>query len=215
MKLVDSFHQNSLFPFLLLGNRLCIDFANTSLCPISKNGKLLKFQDLLFFYEITGVLSREETLNLQKITIKDPDTFEKIFHKSIAFRNTIQNILAHLVSDSIISSKQIKKINEILKIYEGYYILKITDEKFFLNYEYSNKNQDKLLVPIAYSLSQMLVDEDLIVRKCANPKCEIYFQDISPKKNRKWCSMDLCGNNSKARSFLERKKKRNHSSPHF
>lgn len=189
---------------MLLGNRLCIDFANTSFCPISETGKINSFEDWLFFYEITGVLERAESQSLQKLAGKDTEVFTSLFERSLSFRNTIRSILAAIQNDSTVPARFIKETNEILKYYEGYYTIKQSENGYLLEYEYSKQNPDRLLVPIAHSLSNLLIESNRIIRKCANPECGIYFHDISPKKNRKWCSMELCGNNAKARSFLDR-----------
>jgi CGNR zinc finger/Putative stress-induced transcription regulator len=43
-------------------------------------------------------------------------------------------------------------------------------------------------------------------RMCANPECTGVFYDASKNHSRKWCSMQLCGNRSKVRSFRERER---------
>lgn len=193
---------------MLLGNRLCIDFANTSFCPINESGKLNSLEDWLFFYEITGVLDRSESQTLQKLAGKDVEVFTSLFERSMSFRNTIRSILTVLQNASPVPTRFIKETNEILKYYEGYYTIKQMDKVYLLEYEYSKQNPDRLLVPLAYSLSQLVTESDKIIRKCANPECGIFFHDVSPKKNRKWCSMELCGNNAKARAFLDRSRKK-------
>lgn len=208
MKLVDTFTNNTLYPFMLLGNRLCIDFANTSICPTNESGKINTLTDWLFFYEITGVLDRNESQNIQKLAAKESNVFTTLFNKSLSFRSTIRSILHSFETNSNLPPRYIKETNEILKNYEGYYVLKGSEKSYQLEYEYSRQNPDKLLVPIAFSLSTMLTESDKMIRKCANPDCGIYFHDISPKKNRKWCSMELCGNNAKARAFLDRSRKK-------
>lgn len=36
------------------------------------------------------------------------------------------------------------------------------------------------------------------IRRCANPACVLHFFDISPRGQRRWCSMSGCGNRAKA-----------------
>jgi predicted RNA-binding Zn ribbon-like protein len=43
------------------------------------------------------------------------------------------------------------------------------------------------------------------IRRCG--RCTLHFVDRSRPGNRRWCSMELCGNRSKAEAFRERKKR--------
>ena len=42
-------------------------------------------------------------------------------------------------------------------------------------------------------------------KTCANDECRWVFYDHARNHSRKWCSMEVCGNRVKARSFRERK----------
>jgi predicted RNA-binding Zn ribbon-like protein len=42
------------------------------------------------------------------------------------------------------------------------------------------------------------------VRECAAPDCSIRFVDLSPARNKQWCSMSRCGNRVKARKHYRR-----------
>jgi predicted RNA-binding Zn ribbon-like protein len=42
------------------------------------------------------------------------------------------------------------------------------------------------------------------VRRCANPPCLLHFLDSSRTGDRRWCSMAVCGNRSKARRHRTR-----------
>jgi predicted RNA-binding Zn ribbon-like protein len=46
------------------------------------------------------------------------------------------------------------------------------------------------------------------IRKCAHPDCVLHFYDVSPKANRRWCSMAGCGNRAKAARHYARIKER-------
>lgn len=42
------------------------------------------------------------------------------------------------------------------------------------------------------------------IRKCANPACVLWFQDVSKNGRRRWCSMEGCGNRAKAERFAKK-----------
>ena len=44
------------------------------------------------------------------------------------------------------------------------------------------------------------------IRRCG--RCTLHFVDRSRPGNRRWCSMELCGNRSKAEAFRDRQKQR-------
>jgi predicted RNA-binding Zn ribbon-like protein len=44
------------------------------------------------------------------------------------------------------------------------------------------------------------------IRRCG--RCTLHFVDRSRPGNRRWCSMELCGNQSKAEAFRARQKHR-------
>lgn len=42
------------------------------------------------------------------------------------------------------------------------------------------------------------------LKLCASPTCRWAFHDASRNRSRAWCSMDVCGNRAKARTFRSR-----------
>ena len=61
---------------------------------------------------------------------------------------------------------------------------------------------------IALSAAQLLVDlNKYVLKKCASDKCVLIFMDVSKAKRRRWCSMELCGNRSKAATHYANSKK--------
>jgi predicted RNA-binding Zn ribbon-like protein len=42
------------------------------------------------------------------------------------------------------------------------------------------------------------------IRKCANPDCVLWFYDVSKNGQRRWCSMQGCGNRMKAARFYDK-----------
>jgi predicted RNA-binding Zn ribbon-like protein len=66
-----------------------------------------------------------------------------------------------------------------------------------------------LLAPTLWSAADLLVGSQLqLVRRCANPECGWLFLDNSKSGNRRWCSMNACGNRAKAhRHYLRQKGK--------
>ncbi|MEM7179923.1 MAG: CGNR zinc finger domain-containing protein [Spirochaetota bacterium] len=207
MNLLHQSMHNCLHPFILVGNRICIDFANTAFCYKREAGQLYTFQDILAFYETTSILTKEESKYYQKLKLKDSSPLEDAFSQIVSFRSVIISILEKIFTQRSVSNKEIQIINHVLKSYEGYYKLQRSKQEYILKYELSNPSMENLLVPAAYSLSQFMQNDDFsLFKRCANPECGIFYYDVSPQKNRIWCSSKVCGNRAKARSFSQKKK---------
>jgi predicted RNA-binding Zn ribbon-like protein len=55
------------------------------------------------------------------------------------------------------------------------------------------------LAPVALAAAGILMAADPArLRRCASPRCSLWFTDTSRSGRRKWCSMDRCGNRAKA-----------------
>jgi predicted RNA-binding Zn ribbon-like protein len=62
-----------------------------------------------------------------------------------------------------------------------------------------------LLAPIARSAGVLLAGVDRgRLRRCAAPRCPVWFVDSSKGGRRRWCSMARCGNRRKAARHRER-----------
>ncbi|MBB2973712.1 putative RNA-binding Zn ribbon-like protein [Mesorhizobium sp. RMAD-H1] len=66
--------------------------------------------------------------------------------------------------------------------------------------------RSKFTPRIALSAVSLLLDpnERSRIRMCSGHDCGWLFVDESPRKNRQWCAMDICGNREKARRHYER-----------
>jgi predicted RNA-binding Zn ribbon-like protein len=54
------------------------------------------------------------------------------------------------------------------------------------------------------NLLQLLDEQPERVRKCANPECVHWFLDTTRSGTRRWCTMSICGNRTKARRHYRR-----------
>lgn len=82
-----------------------------------------------------------------------------------------------------------------------------------IDQQYSLQPLDKklsikqLLGKIALSAATLLTSaHGQHIKNCSNDKCILMFVDTSRSKKRRWCSMDRCGNRSKASKFYHANK---------
>src|SRR5690348_5717408 len=70
------------------------------------------------------------------------------------------------------------------------------------------KSPEALLLPIGEALARLVAEENFAdVKACEGPVCTKLFVDRTRGKNRRWCSMDVCGNRAKQTAHRRRAKK--------
>ena len=71
----------------------------------------------------------------------------------------------------------------------------------------SEEALDQVLWPVVRSTIDLLTSADLgRVRECASEHCGWLFLDSSKNRSRRWCSMEACGNRTKARRHYARRR---------
>jgi predicted RNA-binding Zn ribbon-like protein len=66
-----------------------------------------------------------------------------------------------------------------------------------------------VLLPVAEATAELLCHDNLsLVRKCGNDACVLWFYDRTKSKRRRWCSMEVCGNQAKVNAFRQRQRRR-------
>lgn len=71
------------------------------------------------------------------------------------------------------------------------------------------KSPESLLLPIGGTLARLLTGEDFAsVKACEGPNCTLLFADHTRARNRRWCSMELCGNRAKQAAHRQRARER-------
>jgi predicted RNA-binding Zn ribbon-like protein len=64
-----------------------------------------------------------------------------------------------------------------------------------------------LLFPIAEAIARFVCAEDFAyVKACAGPSCTLLFADQTRSRERRWCSMAICGNRAKQAAHRQRVK---------
>ena len=97
-------------------------------------------------------------------------------------------------------------INEILRITEGHDEVVVREGGWRLEFIGRENGLEWLLAAIARSAAELIAEgPDAPVKRCANEGCRLFFYDDSRTRQRRWCSMAVCGNRHKVAAFLKRK----------
>ncbi|MFC7216895.1 CGNR zinc finger domain-containing protein [Streptomyces polyrhachis] len=67
--------------------------------------------------------------------------------------------------------------------------------------------QRRALVLLAIAWSELVTTGDAArLKRCAEHTCGWAFWDVSKNRSRRWCSMRVCGNRNKSRSYASRRR---------
>lgn len=195
--------------FLFLGNHLALDFLNTH--PVLNGGPVELLPDLaalLRWFQAADVLSSRQAASLRQRWGDSPrarGTLEAVRNLREELR---KEVLAWEAGGSVRRSI-VEELNGMMAkhpmrtrlVAEGGH----TVTKLYLE----PREPEDLLAPLAYSAAVLFSGADRArVRKCEG--CVGHFYDTSKKGNRRWCSMQMCGNRVKVAAYAARKRRQSY-----
>ena len=191
-------------PFLLLGGRLAIDFANAPSYP-GAPAQHLSWEELILFLQASQMVSAPRGSNLLALSGSDPDAAQTLLSRSIRLRDALRKAFGAIVKKEGIAREWIEPINEILRITEGHDEMILEENTWKMEFKAREESLDWLLAAIARSAAEIIVEgTQARLRSCANPACGLFFSDKSRTRRRRWCSMAICGNRHKVANFARR-----------
>lgn len=180
--------------FYVVGNNLALDFINSELFELTR-------ENLLSWAIAVNLIDAKKA---EKLLLNwNEDQLEEI----LSFRKKIREMVVDLAKGKKIKAFEIDLINKTLRQINGHSELVQTPEGFAKRFEIDLTEPNKILVPIAESIADLLCYGDLsFLRKCERDHCILYFYDTTKNHKRRWCSMAICGNRAKAAKFYQKNK---------
>ncbi|XCB22935.1 ABATE domain-containing protein [Tunturibacter gelidoferens] len=66
-----------------------------------------------------------------------------------------------------------------------------------------------ILAPVAEAAAELLTTADFdLIKHCEDDTCSLWFSDQTKSHNRRWCSMEICGNRNKVAAYRVRDRNR-------
>jgi len=185
----------------LIGGRLAMDFANSG-----SPRRPLSWEELLLFLEASRVISPERSAVLLELPETEPLAAHTLLQRASSFRDALRRIFLTLIRRDAPKPEAIEAINELLRVTEGHDELLFDGEGWRIEFVARENGLEWLLAAIARSAAEIVAEgPDARVRVCANPDCGLLFYDASRTKQRRWCSMAVCGNRHKVASFAKKR----------
>jgi predicted RNA-binding Zn ribbon-like protein len=190
--------------FLFLGDQLALDFLNT--CPVQKEGAielLSDFTAVLRWFHAAGLLNSGKTTNLIE-RWRDSKDARKFVGALRQFREKLRKDVLAWEHGEGIPASAVKELNGLMARYPMRERLQPKTSSTELYFE-PQKPED-FFAPLAHAGAALFASSDRTrVRKCAH--CVLHFLDVSKKGNRRWCSMQLCGNRQKVAAYAARQRR--------
>jgi predicted RNA-binding Zn ribbon-like protein len=195
----------------LLGERLCLDFANTVESP---RGVALDFLPdytaLVRWGRHSDLLDDTQVARLVAKATRHPVRAEAAFGLAIALRAAVQRTFAAIAARSDPAEADLATIQRVY--ISGLAHARLEERDGRREWEWSDEvahHLDGLLWPIARSAVELLTRGDPArVKECAGPEgCGWLFYDLSKNASRRWCSMEGCGSQAKMRRYHARRRR--------
>jgi predicted RNA-binding Zn ribbon-like protein len=197
----------------LLGERLCLDFANSIEDPRADEPQdfLHTHADLVRWGRHVGLVSDAQvpTLTAQ---VGDESVFaEQLLGIAMSLRGAITRVFTAVARQEEPTGDDLATVQAIYSEALVEARLVPVDERFQWRWNQGEQAtvQSAVLWPVAASAIELLTHDDLgRVKQCSGPDgCDWLFYDTSKNGSRRWCSMEGCGSRAKMRRYNARKRR--------
>ncbi len=187
--------------WVLIGQRLFVDFVNTRYRPAGGPEPLSAWPDLAAFAAAVGMESADDAAHLAA-GLDGPG----LFNEALALRGTLLELIETVLSGRPLPAAIVEALNRTLPAGDGGMRLAGATGTWRLVWHQSEPGPRRILGPLARSAADFLTrDDPARLRRCAQPDCPLFFYDVSRAGTRRWCRMDLCGNRHKALAHQRRR----------
>lgn len=194
--------------FLFDTGATALDFANTEMVVAREKRDLLEDWSSLVNWSADANLICEEDAKALRC-FEGTRQGEDALSCARELRVRLRELAPALSSGQPINEVAMRFVNDLLALRVGHPILELATEgdAFQLRHEIPASEPLHLVACIAQSAAQLLCSAQASqIKKCDNAECTQLFLDTSKNKTRRWCSMAVCGNRSKAALHHQRRK---------
>ena len=202
--------QTALPPLRLLGDRLCLDFANTIELPLGEDRRdyLTSYADLARWSRHAGVLTDAQTARLLADAEHRPVDAAAAFDRALALRGALYRLFRAIARGETPPSADIAALEREHRAAMDHAQLVADGAGFRWQWDEDGDDLDRMLWPIARSAVELLTEESPErVKECPGTgDCGWLFSDTSKNGTRRWCSMEGCGSRAKMRRQYARQR---------
>ena len=197
-------HEDWRGGYLFVGNRLALDFLNTSLVANGETIELLtNAAAVARWMAHANLVTEKEAKRLEQAWEHRPRASKAVLAVR-RFRERLRAAVFAFEAGSGVSEDFLDELNTLLRTHPVYRVVEADGQGGYAQTaSFQPRLPDDLRGPLAEDTMMMLtgVTADR-VRKCEG--CPVHFLDVSKKGSRRWCSMSLCGNKVKVAAYRQR-----------
>ena len=194
----------------LLGERLCLDFANTVEGPISQHPAefLRSYADLARWGWHVGVLAEAEAGQLAAEAERHPADAAQVFGRALELRDAIYRVFRAVARGEAPPQPELDLVREEYLTALGRARLVAREGGYGWAWDDDPGALDRVLWPVARSAVELLTSAELgRVKECPGAgDCGWLFLDTTKNGTRRWCSMEGCGSRIKMRRQYARRR---------
>ncbi|TMU85839.1 hypothetical protein FGG79_11610 [Bacillus sp. BHET2] len=198
-------------PYMMVGERLCMDFINTVSWRESTEKRrdwFTSYAKLVDWSVHAEVLTAQQAQHLLVEAGENPSQEAETLKQAIELREVMYRMFKSISKKSSMDEQDLARFNESVRtFYRSLQVIQDEDQ-FTLEFKQTEKDLDTMLPPILQSAVDLLVSKNELerVKQCEGDPCGWLFFDTSRNKSRRWCSMADCGNRAKVRRFYQKEK---------
>jgi predicted RNA-binding Zn ribbon-like protein len=191
---------------LFLADRPALDFLNTVLTPRTETIEFLSNgEGLIDWLEQAGLIEVAEIAAIRRRFSRESLNSASDEARSLRewFRGVVQQRERGL--DAKLSAGIVRRLNPILARSARHGELEVRGRVLVCRQRRRLTDVGQVLVPVAEAMCALLVEVDWSrIRRCANPKCTLWFRDSTKSARRLYCSAAVCGNRAKVAAYRAR-----------
>jgi predicted RNA-binding Zn ribbon-like protein len=191
---------------LTLTGQVSLDLVNTVDWRASSDPKELlnSYSDLVRWGRHTGLLKEREARTLALEAAKHPKKASAVLKRALALRETLFRVFSAIMDGRQAEAADIESLNLSLSDALSRLRLRPASEGYQWEWTGGDADLERVLWPVVRAAGELLTSEQLsLLRQCPGDGCAWLFLDTSRNKSRRWCTMEVCGNRSKARRHYE------------
>jgi predicted RNA-binding Zn ribbon-like protein len=190
--------------FVFVGNDFVVDFVNTRVCVRGERVELLRdLEDVIAWLERAG---KAEAVTDGIGALSDGERRD-VFSRILELRARLEEAFASVAAGGGIPDGFIGELNRRLAEAAGHDRIVARGPVLKVERRYAPAHLHALFLEEAARFITAMEPERL--KACENRSCILYFYDTSRNRQRRWCSMETCGNRAKASRHYHRKKASN------
>ena len=190
-----------------MGGRLSVDFVNTQDGPAGAAPTfecLQTYGDLVAWAQHVGLLAPKEAGSLLRNARDHPRRAQDMHRRTLETRDSLYQVLHASAHGTRPRSADLDKLREAERDALSHGRLRASSEQGFTWRWADRDDLGRVLWPVVHDAATLLTSPELErLKACA--ACRWLFVDNSRNRQRRWCTMEVCGTHEKMRRYIARR----------